>query len=95
MSTFCGILRDSKLSNEMNFLQIRFGHLKLASVTPGLSNSCKLRFKSNIAGIYKIDIYCVVEDITRFDRYHFRALTMMHHKCKSILQGANITMSFF
>ena len=57
-----GILRDSKLSNAMNFLQIRFGHLKLASVTPGLSNSCKLRFKSNIAGIYKIDIYCVVED---------------------------------
>jgi len=44
----------------MDFLQIRFGHLKLTSAMPGLSNFCKMRFKLNIAGIFKIDIYRVV-----------------------------------
>jgi len=56
------------LSNVMDFLQIRFGHLKLTSATPGLSNPCKLRFKSNIAGIFKIDICRVVGVICNFER---------------------------
>ncbi len=54
------ILRLFKLSNAMDFLQIRFGHLKLTSATPGLSNPCKLRFKSNITGIFVTDIYRIV-----------------------------------
>ncbi len=57
------ILRLFKLSNAMDFLQIRFGHLKLTSATPGLSNPCKLRFKSNITGIFVTDIYRIVGDI--------------------------------
>ena len=47
----------------MHFLLIRFGHLKLTSATPGFSNPCKLRFKSNIAGIFKIDICRIGRDI--------------------------------
>ncbi len=56
------LLRDSKLSNAKDFLQIRFGYLKLTSATPGLSNTPKLRFKSNIAGIFVTDIYRIVGD---------------------------------
>ena len=41
----------------MNFLQIRFGYLKLTSATPGLSNTPKLRFKSNIQKNFVVDIY--------------------------------------
>ena len=55
-----------KLLIVMNFLQIRFGHLKLTSATPGLSNPCKLRFKSNIAGAFVSDIYRVVGDTSGF-----------------------------
>ena len=50
----------------MDFFQIRFGHLKLTSATPGLSNSCKLRFKSNITRIFKTDICRIVGDISGF-----------------------------
>jgi len=50
----------------MVFLQIRFGYLKLTWATPGLSNLCKLLFKSNIAGIFKIDIYRIVGDTSGF-----------------------------
>ena len=50
----------------MNFFKIGFGYLKPTSATPGLSNPCKLRFKSNIAGIFVTDIYRVVGDITSF-----------------------------
>ena len=50
----------------MGFLQIRFGHLKPTSATPGLSNPCKLRFKSNITGIFATDIYRVVGDTSCF-----------------------------
>jgi len=56
-------LRDSKLSNVMDFLQIRFGYLKLTSAKPDLSNPSKLRFKSNITGIFVTDIYRVVGDM--------------------------------
>ena len=35
------ILRLFKLSNAIDFLHIRFEHLKPTSVTPGLSNPCK------------------------------------------------------
>jgi len=48
------------------FLQIRSEHLQLTSPTPGLSNPCKLRFKSNITGIFKIDICRVVGDTSGF-----------------------------
>jgi len=47
----------------MDFLQIRFGHLKLTSATPGLSNPSKLRFKSNITGIFVTDICRIVGEI--------------------------------
>jgi len=50
----------------MDFLQIKFGQLKLTSGTPGLSNPCNLRFKSNITGIYKTDIYRFVGDVWEF-----------------------------
>ena len=60
------ILRIFKLSTIMDFLQIRFGYLKLTSATPGLSNPCKLRFKSNIAGIFVTDIYRIVGDTSGF-----------------------------
>jgi len=50
----------------MGFLQIRFGHLKHTSATPGLSNPCKLRFKSNITGIFVTDIYRIVGDTSGF-----------------------------
>ena len=50
----------------MDFLQIQFVHLKHTSATPGLSNPCKLRFKSNIAGIFKIVICRIVGDIRMF-----------------------------
>jgi len=56
-------LRLFKLSNVIDFLQISFGHLKLTSATPGLSNFCKLRFHSNIAGIFKTDICRIVGDV--------------------------------
>jgi len=59
-------LRLLKLSNVMGFLQIRFGYLKLTSATPGLSNPCKLRFKSNIAGIFVTDIYRIVGGTSGF-----------------------------
>jgi len=50
----------------MDFLQIRFGHLKLTSATPGLSNPCKLRFKSNIMGVFEIDICRIFGDTSGF-----------------------------
>jgi len=51
----------------MKLVQIIFGHLKLTSATLGLSNPCKLRFKSNITGIYKTDIYRVVGDVKYYN----------------------------
>jgi len=60
------ILRDSKLSKSMKLLQISNGYLKLTSVTPGLSNPCKLRFKSNITGIFVTDIYRIVGGTSGF-----------------------------
>jgi len=56
------MLRNNQLSKSTKLLQIRFEYLKLASSTPGLSNSPKLRFKSNIAGIFATDIYRIVGD---------------------------------
>ena len=61
-----GIFKLFKLSNVMDFLQIRFGHLKLTSSTPGLSNPCKLRFNSNISAIFATDICRFVGDIKLF-----------------------------
>jgi len=52
-------LRDYQLSKSIKLLQISNGYLKLTSGTPGLSNPCNLRFKSNITGIFATDIYRV------------------------------------
>jgi hypothetical protein len=60
------ILKMFNLSNVMDFLQIRFRHLKLTSAAPGLSNTPKLQFKSNITGIFVTDMYRIVGAITGF-----------------------------
>jgi len=62
----------------MDFLQIRFGYLKLTSATPGLSNLCKLLFKSNIAGIFKIDICRVVGEIKSFSNAKMVVIFTIH-----------------
>ena len=51
----------------MDFLLIRFGYLKLTSAMPGLSNPCKLRFKSNITEIFVTDICRIVGDTWIFE----------------------------
>jgi hypothetical protein len=60
-------LRIFKLSNATDFLQIRFGYMKLISAAPGLSNMPKLRFISNITGIFVTDIYRFVGDTSGFN----------------------------
>jgi len=61
-----GILRDYQVSKSTKILHISNGYLKLTSATPGLSNPGKLRFKSNITGIFVTDMYRIVGDMTRF-----------------------------
>ena len=60
-------LRDYQLSKSTKILHISNGYLKSTSSTPGLSNNPKLRFKSNITGIFVTDIYRIVGDITGFN----------------------------
>jgi len=47
-------------------LHISNGYLKPTSATPGLSNPCKLRFKTNIAGIFVSDMYRIVGGTSGF-----------------------------
>ncbi len=77
----------------MDFLQIRFGHLKLTSATPGLSNPCKLRFKSNITGIFKIDICRVVGGTSGFKSD--REPVVNSSICNSAFQIANLDATGF
>jgi len=56
-------LRDYQLSKSTKILHISNGYLKSTSSTPGLSNIPKLRFKSNITGIFVTDIYRFVGGI--------------------------------
>ncbi len=77
----------------MIFLQIRFGHLKLTSATPGLSNHCKLRFKSNIAGIFKIDIYRIVGVTWIFESAHLLQVYTWYSHFRDIIKNHNILMS--
>jgi len=71
----------------MDFLQIRFGYLKDTSVTSGLSNPCKLRFKSNITGIFVTDIYRIVGGIKGFITVK---KPVLYSNCVSLIEMAKI-----